>query len=330
MRGFFYLLSSPVIYEHHQTNVNSGWIQGEEKYFADDGWDQITVAFPVNVREYKEINSIASNTDLTILIDSVESLELLSTKLDHDVKFMIEIISDYHRTGVHFENHELINEILATSNSAERLTFKGFYSHSGNTYLAGSLEDIERIHRRTCKVLKDLKSEYSNGFEIEVSLGDTPACSSQDYFEGIDIMGPGNFVFFDLMQVELGACQESDIAIVMACPVVYKNLERLEIVIYGGGVHFSRDYLLRDDQPFFGTLVDIHDTGWSTSLPGCYLSSISQEHGIATVSKEVFNKLNVGDIIGILPIHSCMTADLMGEYSTFDGRLIDHMSGPKF
>jgi len=301
------------------------------KYFADDGWDQITVAFPVNVLEYEEINSIASNTDLTVLIDSVESLELLGPRLNHDVTFMIEIISDYNRTGVHYENLELINRILEASRSAERLIFKGFYSHSGNTYQAGSVEEIERIHRRTCMVLKALKSEYSNGDnQVEASLGDTPACSTQDYFDGIDIMGPGNFVFFDLMQVELGACQESDIAIAMACPVVYKNSERLEIVIYGGGVHFARDNLLKDGQPFFGLLADIHSESWSTSLPGCYLHSISQEHGIAAVSKEVFNRLNVGDIIGVLPVHSCMTADIMGQYSTFDGRLIDHMSGPKY
>ena len=55
------------------------------------------------------------------------------------------------------------------------------------------------------------------------------------------------------------------------------------------------------------------------------LHSISQEHGIIKVSPEYYDSLEVGNLIGILPVHSCMTADLMKCYKTTDGKDITMM-----
>jgi D-serine deaminase-like pyridoxal phosphate-dependent protein len=33
-----------------------------------------------------------------------------------------------------------------------------------------------------------------------------------------------------------------------------------------------------------------------------------------------------GDLVGIIPVHSCMTADLLREYHTFDGKVISDFS----
>ena len=39
------------------------------KYFAENGWNDITVAFPVNIREIAEINKLAQKIKLNILIN---------------------------------------------------------------------------------------------------------------------------------------------------------------------------------------------------------------------------------------------------------------------
>jgi len=39
------------------------------------------------------------------------------------------------------------------------------------------------------------------------------------------------------------------------------------------------------------------------------------------------DSFKIGDIIGILPVHSCLTADLMKEYLLTDGSRADHLSG---
>ncbi|MGB3467281.1 MAG: hypothetical protein WBA74_18505 [Cyclobacteriaceae bacterium] len=36
--------------------------------------------------------------------------------------------------------------------------------------------------------------------------------------------------------------------------------------------------------------------------------------------------MRIGDLVGIIPIHSCLTANLMGKYLTLDNKLLLHMN----
>ena len=56
-----------------------------------------------------------------------------------------------------------------------------------------------------------------------------------------------------------------------------------------------------------------------------YLSSVSQEHGVLKVEEEVFENINIGNIIGIIPVHSCLTVNLMKNLMTFDNEVIETM-----
>ena len=51
---------------------------------------------------------------------------------------------------------------------------------------------------------------------------------------------------------------------------------------------------------------------WNTSKKIGYIQSLSQEHGIIKIEKQ--DNYKVGDLLSIIPIHSCLTADKMGEY----------------
>ncbi|OLS20229.1 MAG: D-threo-3-hydroxyaspartate dehydratase, partial [Candidatus Heimdallarchaeota archaeon LC_3] len=129
-----------------------------------------------------------------------------------------------------------------------------------------------------------------------------------------DEIRPGNFVLYDLTQFTINSCEEKDISIAIACPIVAKHKDRMEIIIYGGGVHFSKDYLKVDDssESFYGYLVEKNADGtWGEINKTNYLKSINQEHGILKVNKKTFDELKIGEIIYILPIHSCMSMDLL-------------------
>ena len=54
-----------------------------------------------------------------------------------------------------------------------------------------------------------------------------------------------------------------------------------------------------------------------------YLARLSQEHGILKVAQNQFKNFNIGDLVEIIPVHSCLTANLMGHYRTTDGALIE-------
>ncbi|MBP6641079.1 MAG: hypothetical protein KA293_12380, partial [Bacteroidia bacterium] len=59
--------------------------------------------------------------------------------------------------------------------------------------------------------------------------------------------------------------------------------------------------------------------GWEMPEMGCYLRSISQEHGVAVLRPDLIQKIAVGDLLMVLPVHSCMSADLMENLYMVDG-----------
>lgn len=294
------------------------------EYFTNDGWKDITVAFPVNVLEIDSINSLAEKITLNILITSKEAAAILNKNLKHKVNYFIKIDTGTHRAGIEAKNKYEIDEILDESKKSDKLIFKGFLAHSGHTYKAKSIDEVKQIHEEGLSILSELKNVYKKDYpELIVSIGDTPSCSLMDNFEGSDEIRPGNFAFYDLQQWSKGVCPIEKIAVAMACPVVAKNKERKEILIYGGGIHFSKDsFLLGNGTTAFGLPVKLNENRWELPYENSYLSSLSQEHGIIKASDELFDKVNVGDAIGVLPAHSCMTVNCMGICYTLDGEEI--------
>lgn len=292
-------------------------------YFADGGWKDITVAFPLNALEVDEINRIAAKAQLNVLAVAKDSLQLLMKELKHPVGVFIEIDAGYHRTGVDPLNHNMIDEILQVIESNKLLSFKGFLTHAGHTYAARSKDDVLEVHQASSTLMRQLGDHYRRRYpHLVISTGDTPACSVATDFSGMNEMRPGNFVFYDIMQRDIGSCTIEDIAVAMACPVVAIYPERKQIIVHGGGVHFSKDFLKRPDGfPNFGDVVRLDDHGWESVVHG-YAKSLSQEHGILSVDDELLTTTKVGDVIGVLPVHSCMTADCMNEYFTLEGRRV--------
>lgn len=298
------------------------------EYFSNDDWKDITVAFPVNIREIETINSLAEETQLNLTLENVESVEFLCEELKFEVGFFIKIDTGYGRTGVSFDIFLLIDKILQSSSKCNKLVFKGFLSHSGHAYNAKSTAEIIDIHKDAIHKLTLLKNQYIDKYpELIVSIGDTPTCSLADDFSEINEIRPGNFVFYDLIQHNLGSCDFNQIATVLACPVVAKHKDRKEIIIHGGGVHFSKEHLMFENKKVFGKLVLLNEKGWKKTDQDFYLTKLSQEHGTLEVSSELYSQIDIGDLIGVIPVHSCLTANLMRDYLSLDDEIIDHLSG---
>ncbi len=293
-------------------------------YFCDQDWKNIHIAFPFNPREIKNLNKIAKHQFISVQLINEETTQRLATELEFPVGFYIEIDAGYGRTGVDISDFGLMEKIFRVAKTTDKLNFKGFYLHAGHSYYE---KDIEKLYEQTRSALGMLKNKYRTEFPNMVTrTGDTPGCSVIEDFGGIDEMGPGNFVFYDLMQVALGSCLREDIAVALAVPVVDIQKGRKELLVHGGGVHLAKDVLLEPDgSKNFGEVVYLNENGWTIPTERSYLKSISQEHGIIHASEELLAKVRVGDLLGILPIHSCMTADCMQGYFTFEGKAIDHV-----
>jgi D-serine deaminase-like pyridoxal phosphate-dependent protein len=295
-------------------------------YFAAHGWTDITIAFPINLREVKAIRELSETINLHVILESVETVYELDKSLNHPVGCYIEIDTGYHRTGIQANDRSTIEAMLQAMEKSSMLLFKGFLSHAGHSYKCRTKEEVQEIHLQDVKCMEALKNSYLSRYpSISVSIGDTPSCSIVPVFPGIDEIRPGNLVFYDLTQVAIGSCSREQIALLMACPVVARYPERNEAIIHGGSVHFSKDMLLVEGRSTYGEVIHFKGETWNPTPTGMYLKSLSQEHGIIHVPNEQVHSITVGDILGILPVHACLTADAMGEYVSLSGAVISMM-----
>jgi len=290
-------------------------------FFADAGWEDITIAFPMNVREIDNINLLAGKIRLNILFDMPEQAMVAAGKISHPAGYFIKVDVGYHRSGVEPNDHEAIQQILKVTEGTS-LTFKGFLTHSGNTYQAGNRDEILCIHNDAVGILSGLKIKYQGRFpEIIISTGDTPSCSITGNFKGVDEIRPGNFVYFDLMQYHLGSCSFDEIAAAVICPVISVYPRRNQALIYGGAVHLSKESLIsKKGNLIFGLVVPFINGKWGNPEGDDYLVSLSQEHGIFTTESNWSKSLNPGDLVAVVPVHSCLAADLLRNKSTLNFR----------
>ena len=285
--------------------------------FINDGWDDVTLAFPVNIRAMDWIRQLSEKAKLHLVIESNSAIEALEKGLTNKTKIFIKIDTGYGRTGVPSTQKTTIDNLVSQLSKSSKLSFSGFLSHAGHSYNARSAPEIAEIHHASHEALSRLKDHYIKQHpNLLLSVGDTPSCSVMDDFTTVDEIRPGNFVFFDLMQELIGSCTPDQIAVAVACPIVAIHRERNEMVVHGGGVHFSKESI---EDPVHGihygqvTLPTDQEELWGQPAEGAYLRKLSQEHGTIVASPAFIDRCQIGDLLKILPVHSCMTANLMKE-----------------
>ncbi|MBN1584207.1 MAG: alanine racemase [Anaerolineae bacterium] len=295
------------------------------RYFADHGWDDITVAIVANVLEMDKINALAAEIHLGLLVDSMPALSVLQQHLQHPIDIWIKIDVGSYRTGIRWDCSNSVITLAQQIVRDQKTRFAGLLTHSGQSYDERTHEGMQRVYDETVARMVALKHTLA-GNEItpcQLSVGDTPTSSIVKEFTGVDEVRPGTFVFYDLMQRDLGACTDDQIAIVVACPVIGKYADRKQIVVYGGAVHLSKDAGTGPNgKPTFGRLAAIDHNGLGTIYHDAPVISLSQEHGIIQVPDAMLDQIDVGDLVAIVPIHCCLACDLYGTYTTLDGTIL--------
>jgi len=294
------------------------------EYFAGHGWNDITIAFPVNLGEAAALDRLAGRVRLGLRIESEAAVPGLDAALTSGVDVWLKIDVGAGRTGIPWTQAGEASRLAARVREAPRLRLRGLLTHAGHSYRARGPAEIEAVHRdqtlRMRAVRDRLAADGIGG--LEISVGDMPGCSVVQDLSGPDEIRPGNFVLYDLMQLELGACREDDIAAVLACPVVAKRDDPRRAVIHGGAIHLSLAALPGPGGPVYGRLARLDGTGWRPLEGRAVLASLSQEHGIVSADDEAFRRIRTGEPVAVLPVHSCLTVSAMRGYRTLDGQAI--------
>lgn len=284
--------------------------------FIQNGWKDITIAFPFNPNWIDFINTYGKDVSLNLCIESPEVLSFLLKNLKVPAGIFLKIDIGSGRTGIAPYDTTLINNLLKMLISSEKMTFRGFLSHAGHTYHANGKDAIMNIYKTSAETMQLLKTEYALQFPSLISsYGDTPSCSLMPTLSHFDEYRPGNYVFYDLMQYYLGSCTFSDIALTVACQVVSTHVQRDEAVVHCGAVHLSKDFISVNDRKVYGRII-MYDDAFNMTIPDeeAFIYSLSQEHGIISAPPKFIQRLKPGQTIGIIPVHSCLTAYQLGYF----------------
>lgn len=327
-------------FKTHQSATIGNWFREEgvhsitvssvtmASFFARHKWNDITIAFPLNPREISDLKKLVkkSKTEINILTSAIDHLKLILEKTDFHAGCFVKIDTGYGRAGISWDDKSQLVRMVSEIENSNHLRFKGLLTHSGHSYKARSYNEAEKIFYDSSEKMAMAK-ESTGRDEIILSTGDTPLCSIIDQPGVFNEIRPGNFVFYDLMQTEIGSCTRDQVAVALYCPVVDRNISRNQILIYGGGVHLSKEVLVRKDgTAVYGEIAFPAGNGWFFPEERIFLTGITQEHGIIKVPERMLSLFRPGELVAVIPVHSCMTADANRKYLTLDGDEIKDFS----
>lgn len=296
------------------------------QYFMQTNWTDILIAFPINLRELDQILKVSKIVDLKVVISELYSLEFLKNVLTVPLNIYLEIDVGYKRSGFDYQDADSITNALKIMQKSKFLILEGIISHNGLNYFAKSRDEVLELHQAFLMELNKIKEHIKGqGFDPILSVGDTPSASISNEFPGVDELRPGNFVFYDLMQMNLGSCDFNDIAVCVAAPVVAVYPERKELIAYAGAIHLSKEYIEMEGTKVYGLVVELSNGNWTEPVPNSYVSRITQEHSVIRMDDKLINRIKPGDLLGIIPVHSCLTADAMKSYCVPKKGFLDHL-----
>ncbi len=281
-------------------------------YFADHGWDDITLALLVNPRERDAIAALARRVTLGVIVDRPEVVRALAGPL----RVWIEVDVGHGRTGVPWDAAARLQETFAAIAAAPELGFAGLLTHAGQSYGGGAAAVFATARERMQRARQII------GGAGEISVGDTPGCFGAPDWRGVDEVRPGNYVFCDLMQVEAGVCAAEQVACAVACPVLATYADR--VVVHGGAVHLARERLEDARGAWYGELMTLDDAGFGGLLRDRRVTGLSQEHGVIA-GRDLDDQLAPGDAVLVAPVHSCLTCEQFATYRTLDGDVLTRM-----
>lgn len=286
----------------------------EAATFAENGFDDLTWAFPVILSRVDEALALARRVRLGLVIDSAEALRLLAAGVGATtVRVWLKVDCGYHRAGIDPRGTSLV-ELARGVGDASGLTFAGLLTHSGDAYHAFGDEARRQVATRERDVMIAAAARLgAEGIDVPaISVGSTPAMTAARSLEGVTEARPGNYAFYDYTQCALGSCGAADVAVSVLTSVVSRMPDHS--VVDAGALAMSKDPGPERRSRGMGPALD-DDDGLDPELQ---LTSLSQEHGILNRS------LPVGTRLRIMPNHSCLTVACFDEYHVVrDGQVVD-------
>lgn len=289
---------------------------GEAEVFADAGFTDIRLPYPLNPSNADRVLALLERTHLSFIVDHTGIARQWSecmTRAGKEVDILVKIDVGFHRCGIDPDSRDTLN-IIKEIASLKGLRFKGLLSHAGQTYHAHSEDELRVMADAEAQTMGDLAERCrKTGVPVEeVSAGATPPTRYSIEQQAFTEYRPGNYVYFDRTQVALGAATIDDCALSVLATVVSKPAKN-RIILDSGSKTLTNDGARGfSPAPGFGVVVG-HDN--------LLIERLSEEH--ATVKVHGTTPLEPGDRVRIIPNHSCVVSNLVDQAWLVEGENVE-------
>jgi D-serine deaminase-like pyridoxal phosphate-dependent protein len=309
---------------------------GEAETFAGAGFTDIRLAYALyGTDKYARLAGLLSSCRVSFCVDTSEGASAASAFFAAQgltVDVMIETDIGYHRCGVRWDRSESAAFALWVD-SLPGLRVCGILTHAGHSYYGPQSEgeSLADSLRRVSNQERDRMLEFAVSLrqagvkaavsgDLEISVGSTPSIryfTNRDH-EGFKIteIRPGNYVFHDMTQVNLGVRGMESCALTVHATVFskHKNEDGSErLFIDSGKKVLTSDGAFRAEG--YGQIL--YDAGNMVPMPHAVINALSEEHGWVLVRGG--STLNVGDRVRVVPNHSCVVVNTQPHMFIVDG-----------
>jgi D-serine deaminase-like pyridoxal phosphate-dependent protein len=295
---------------------------GEAEVFAHEGIDNIRVAYPLNPVNVDRVLALVERTRLSFIVDHLDVARGWSDAMRNAgrvVDVLVKVDVGLHRCGID-PNAATAPDFVAAIASMPGLQFRGLLSHAGHAYGAASPAEAEGIARDEARTLTSLAERVRQlGVTVEeISVGATPTARFSAQLDGVTELRPGNYVYYDRMQVALGSASWDDCALtVLARVVTTHGPDR--IIIDSGSKTLSSDLVKGPGrQPGYGAVLEaLHSSAPDESL---LIERLSEEHAVVKADRP--SLLRPGHLVRVVPNHSCVVSNLVNHVWIVDGEQV--------
>ncbi|MEO0569692.1 MAG: alanine racemase [Pseudomonadota bacterium] len=283
----------------------------EALVFIQAGFKDITVAFPIiDPRKLDRVLLAArsNRTEMSFIADSeaiVEEIGNAAIRAGVRPSVFMKVDVGLHRVGVE-PTHQKAVSVATAIDRHKALNFGGLLSHAGHAYAATNQLEIEQIAECERMTMLELADKLKGaGIAVQkISVGSTPSVLATNSFKGLNEIRPGNYVFMDATAMRLGVASLDQVSFSVLSTVVSRN-NSFAIIDAGSKV-------LSSDKGPHGTGADGFGLAYVDDLCAdpFQICRLSEEHG--WIAHRGFD-LSVGTKVRIVPNHSCVVANLVGQ-----------------
>ena len=290
----------------------------EAEMFGKAGITDLLYAVSIAPQKLAKVSELRqAGIDLKIILDSLEAAEFVAAHARRhggDIAVMIEMDVDGHRSGVRWDDFESLIAIARILSKDAKL--HGILCHAGDSYHLhdpAALAEAASLERG--RIVAAAKALRETGIPCPaVSVGSTPTALSSRSYDGVTELRAGVYMFFDVVQTDIGVCGIDDIALSVLATVIGHRKDKNWIITDAGWMALSSD---PGQGGHFGLVCDAQGNPY----PDLVVLGTNQEHGIVGIkpgSSAPLPALPIGTRLRILPNHACATAAQHDQYYLLD------------